>query len=456
MKEAFEKLAEIRSGLPETAAARHDEDDFLTQKDLVQANRQVAQNRLRMVLAEAAELQQENLWEDILALFSPVEEKLPELLEAQLDVPVREKVAFAMGQLGRFDDAIAELTRCIELDPERFSLHSSLAYTAYNSLFAAKNREAFLSGRHRHDRIALAHRHFRQAQRLRPDGVTNFYREGMLFHKIEQKADQAVALFARAIQNWDTMTDEEKELRHQERKNFVKSLYQESATLLATGRFMPARKSLERCLAEDQSSNYLFMLHKYFALGKVEYNLGRLKEARDALLFAENCRRDREPADFVFELLARVYLAGGEPEKAVDVLEKIPEKFRRPYYRWTEADVCCALQKYDRAKTVLAASAERDRRSRHKSLIRLAKIEYLLGNFEAGARHAEAADRFFRQNWNNAYGIGLFWQALCLFRSGSTHKARELALELKAHFDRFPKLDKLLALVGTEKDDDTG
>ena len=455
MKGAFEKLAEIKTRLPETVPARHGEDDFLTQKDLVHAGRQVGQNRLKMVLAEAVELQQENLWEDILALFSPVEEKLPELIDAQLDVPVREKIAFAMGQLGRFDDAIAELTRCIELDPECFRFHSSLAYTAYNSLFAAKNREVFLSGKHRHDRIVLAHRHFRQAQRLRPDGVTNFYREGMLFHKIEQKADQAVPLFARAIQNWDAMTEEEKERRHQERKNFVKSLYQESATLLATGRFLPAKKNLKRCLAEDQRSNYLSMLHKYFALGKVEYNLGRLKEARDALVFAENCRQDKELADFVFELLARVHLAAGEPEKALEVLEKIPEKFRRPYYRWTEADAWCALQRYDRAKSVLATSAERDRRSRHKSLIRLAKIEYLLGNFALGARHAAAADRFFRHNWNNAYGNGLFWQALCLLRSGSTQKARGLALELKAHFARYPKLDKLLALVGTEIDDHT-
>lgn len=455
MKNAFEKLAEIKPGLPELPTSRPGEDEFLSEKDLIRANHRMAQNRLKLALAEIDELQRENRWPDILALFSPVEDKLPELAAARLDLPVREKVAFAMGQMRRFDDAITELTRCLELNPERFSLHNALAYNAYSSLFAAKNREVFLSGKHRRERIALAHRHFGEAQRLRPDGVTNFYREGMLFHKVERKTELALPLFARAVHNWDATIDEEKGRRHQERKNFVKSLYQEAAVLLSMGRFPEARQSLERCLAEDQSSNHLSMLHKYFALGKLEYSLGRLKAAGDALLFAEKCRRDREPVDFVLELLARVYLLSGETQKAGEVIEKVPEKLRRPYYRWTEADVLCTLRQYDRAKTILTASAQRDRRSRHKSLMRVAKIEYMLGNYTEGARHAEAADRFFRQNWNNAYGTGLFWQALCHFRAGSTRKARELALELEAHFSRFPKLDRLLELVGADKNEDT-
>jgi tetratricopeptide (TPR) repeat protein len=189
------------------------------------------------------------------------------------------------------------------------------------------------------------------------------------------------------------------------------------------------------------------MLHKYFALGKVEFHRGRFKQARDALLFAEKCRRNREPVDFVYELLARVYLAMGEPERAMETVAKVPEKFRRPYYRWTEADALCAMGEFDRAKAVLAASAERDRRARHKALLKIAKIEYHLSDFEAGARAAAGADRFFREKWGNPYGHGLFWQALNLCRAGELRRARLLAKELSDHFPRYPKLDRLLALT---------
>ena len=52
-------------------------------------------------------------------------------------------------------------------DPGNFYHHSSLAYTAYNSLFAAQNRDVFLRGKARADRKELAHRHFRRSQELR-------------------------------------------------------------------------------------------------------------------------------------------------------------------------------------------------------------------------------------------------------------------------------------------------
>lgn len=447
MNEAFEKLAKIRTELPDRPEPERREDEFLSAADLVPVRRQVAQNRLKTALAEIEELLRENRWQEIVELFFPASEKLPEVADAGLDVPVREKAAFALGQLGRYDDAIAELSACVEQEPENFYLHSALAYNAYNALFAAKNREILLGGKQRTQRIALAHRHFKSAQTLRPDGVTNFYREGMLFHKIEGKPEPALPLFSRAVKNWDALSEAEKERRHQERKNFIKALFQEAGTLLLAGRYDAAAASLKRCLAEDETSQHLSMLHKYFALGKVEFFGNRFKEARDALLFAEKCRKSKEPVDFVYELLARVYLAMGDPERALEAVAKVPEKFRRPYFRWTEADVFCAMEQYERAKQVLSASGERDRRSRHKSLLKIAKIEYHLGRFEAGARAAAEADRFFREKWGNAYGHGLFWQALNLCRAGDRPKASALARKLTDHFPRYPKLDRLLALI---------
>ena len=446
MNGKFEKLAEIRADLPAGRQAPAG-DEFLSGDDLVPAFRQTAENRLRMALAEIDELQRENRWKEIVELFSPVADKLPETVEAGLDVPVREKLAFALGQVGRHDDAIGELSYCLKREPDRFHLHSALAYNAYNSLFAAKNREIFLSGKIRRERITLAHRHFLIARELRPDGVTNFYRQGMLYHRIEDKPEKALPMFTRAVDIWDKLSEAEKENRHQERKNFIKSLYQSAGVLSAVGRFDAAKTYLRRCLAEDEKTNTMSMLHKYFALGKIEFHMNRFNEARNALLFAEKCRQGDEPADFVYELLARVYLILKDPVKALAVIDKVPEKRRRPYYRWTEADALCAMGRYDRAKLVLAACNDRDRRSRHKGLIRLSKIEYLLGNYVQGAQAAGEADRFFREKWGNAYGHGLFWKALNTYRAGDVQSATTLASALRDLFPGYPKLDRLFAMM---------
>jgi tetratricopeptide (TPR) repeat protein len=185
------------------------------------------------------------------------------------------------------------------------------------------------------------------------------------------------------------------------------------------------------------------MLHKYFALGKVEFHRGRFDQARDALLFAEKCRRNREPVDFVYELLARVYLAMDEPKRAMETIGKVPEKFRRPYYRWTEADVLCARREFEKAKNVLVKSQEKDNRSRHKALLRLCKIEYLLGNHEIAFKHARDAGLFFKEKWGGILAEALFWQSVCLLMQGDIVGAGKTARELKAVYPRHPKLPQL-------------
>ena len=271
---------------------------------------------------------------------SPRRGKIPELVENRLDLEVRARVAFALGQIKLFDEAIEVLKVCVTRDPESFYYHSSLAYAAYNSLYAARNKEIFLSGSPRRERMGLAHTHFKQAQRLRPDGVTNFYREGMLFRQIERKTDQSLPFFEKAVANWDLLDEEQKKTRHQEKKNFAKAIYQLGSAYLETGKAKAALKLVNRCLDEDHETNHVSILFKYFALGKVQFHLNAFSEARDALVFAIERRID-EPFDFVCELLAKAYLAMGQPDQAMKVVARVPEKLRRPHYRWTEADVLC-------------------------------------------------------------------------------------------------------------------
>jgi len=449
LKEALSQAMESRSvSIPFKDPVKQDE--FFSMEDLMPVSRSVAERTLKRVLTEAEELIRENKWEDVTALFYPVEEKQPELVAQGLETRLRARVAFALGQLKRFDDAIQELSLCIEKEPEIFLHHSSLAFTAYNSLFAANNREIFLRGRARAERIELAHRHFRKAQELRPDGVTNFYREGMLLRKIERKPEDALPLFQRAVANWDGLDDKEKEARHQERKNFVKALFQCASCLVEMDRPEKAMDPLRRCMAEDEKSGHISLLFKYFALGKVQFHMNRLGEAREALVFALQSGSGEQP-DFVCELLARTYLSLGKPEKALETIERIPEGRRRPYVRWTEADALCAMKRLAQAKAALLKAQERDSRSRHKTLMKLARIEYSTGNFENAFKCSAAASRFFEENWGHPFFEALFWQAVCSYRLGDLEKARALAHELKAHNPRYPKLDVLLLKLKTQR-----
>ncbi len=420
------------------------EDEFLSVDNLIPLQREAADRCRRQTLGEIEELAREKRWKDIISIFYPVEEKLPELAGQNQDIRIREKIAFALGQLNRFDEAIRELNECILREPDNFYHHNSMAYTAYDSLYAAKNRELFLSGKARSERIKLAHEHFKCAQAIRPQGITNYYREGMLFIKMENKSEKAIPLFQKAVCNWDKLTENEKQARHQERKNFIKSLYQHSSALLARGRAKASLAELKRCLAEDDQSNYVSLVFKYFALGKVNYQLNRFGEARDALLFAMQCKADNS-IDYVYELLARTYLALGNADRAREIINKVPQKNRRPYYRWTEADILCSLGDFEGAKKSLIRCQERDSRSRHKALIRLARIEYLLQNFEKAKDYAEQADAFFSGKWGNRLDDGLFWQAISAFRLGDLATARKLADELQDHHPGYEKLDQLMA-----------
>lgn len=334
--------------------------DLFSDQELfgVQKGEFIKKSRNR-VLADIEELSKNNRWDDILSLYHPVEEKLPDLIRAGADIPVRQKIAFALGQTGAFDNAIKELLVCVRAEPDNFMSRSSLAYTAYNSLYAAKNKKIFLAGDARTQRIALAHEHFQKAQDLRPDGITNFYREGMLFSQIENKPGPGLEKFEIACFNWERMTDEKRAERQQEKKNYVKSLYRSASLLLASGNGTKALERIAACLKQDEQTDYISLAFKYFALGKVQFCMDHYDQAQSTLLFALQSSTRNAPTDFIHELLARTYLALGKTDKAMETIGGVPEKFRRPYYRWTEADILCTAGQFETAKTILAVRITR-------------------------------------------------------------------------------------------------
>jgi len=403
---------------------------------------------VRRLLFRIEELIQENKWEDILEICHPVAEKRPDLAAIGQDAALRSKTAFALSHLKRFNEAIAELQICVGLEPENFLYQSALAFNAYNSVWADKNREVRLSAPLRKERVALAHDHFKKAQTLRPDNVTVFYREGMLYKGIENKPPKALPLFLRAVRNWEEASDREKEARHQERKNYVKSLYQAAGIALDMGSPVKALELMEKCVAADERSGHVEAIFKYFGLGKIRFAMNRLPEAQDALNHALNHRREHQPADFIFELSGRVLLAAGDADRALAAIHRLPERRRRPWVRWTESDILVVLGRIDEARKVLSSAAKRDSLSRHKTLLKLAQIELDAGRWDKVAVHARAADGFFRGKWGNSCAHAHFFLGRAALKSGDRNGAAAALDILAKHAPRSQWRADLAAALG--------
>lgn len=424
--------------------------DFLDGLAGLGLTRELLQRTAKRHLVELRELRAENRWEDILALFHPLEEKAPELAASELSAPLRAELAFALGHLARYDEAIALYQQCLERQPDNFHYHAGLAYTAYDSLYAAKGRRIVMHPAERKARIELAHRHFQAAQALRPEGVTNYYRQGMLFKQVQNKKEQARPLFEQAVRNWSAYTEEERRERHQERKNYIKALFNLASCELDEGLPQKALRDLRRCIAEDQDPGFITLIHKHFALGKVCYHLGHLDEALQALTVAA-AEASPEEDDYVFELMARVHLLRGDTAAAWQTVNRIPPRRRRPYVRWTEAEVLAARGEWQRAAKVLMEAAENDRRGAHKALLQLARLEFRQARFEQALQAALRAGQFFQQHYQNPCLDALFWQAAALFRLNRVAEAQAAAdtlRQLQPHYPNLGKLRQLLAHNG--------
>ncbi|NLV95730.1 MAG: hypothetical protein GX043_00115 [Desulfovibrionales bacterium] len=394
------------------------------------------------IQSEIRVLESQNRWQDIVDLFYPVTEHAPQLCAHDLDIPVRYSLAFSLGHLNRFDQALDELRLCVAHDPNNFRYRSSMAYTLMSSLRAAAAREIILSGQVKKTRLQEAHEHFQAAQRILPDRVTAFYREGSLYKDFDRKNEKAIPLLAQAVRNWEEYSPETRQGRHQERKNAIKARYALASCLVAENQPAAALNHVQMVIKDDNQSNYLKNENKHFALGKVLYALHRYEEALKALEAASMFTNTTD-GDYIQELSGRCYLALKQPDQGLACIERIPDKARRPYVRWTEADCLVALSRLDEAKNVLLAAAQRDRRGRHKALLRLARLAYSQNNFNDVALYAEKAVAFHLEVYSTPSADGLFWQAVAALRLNNRELAQNFERDLAAHRPFYPWLPKL-------------
>lgn len=422
-------------------------DDFLTDQAASPWSSEQVQRDLDRVLAEILELQTENRWDDIIALFHPVPEKLPELVESGMENEVRLKVGFTLCRAGRHAEAITCLTPVTEQDPENGMAHYTLAYTALDALFTVRTSRQPMARKEKKGLIEASHSHFQEACRLRPESVTFFYRHAVLYKEIENKKQRAIPLFEQAIANWERKDDETRKKHHQQFPKYIKAMYHLASCFLANG--MPSRSLdlIEKVIELDRDRDHMQPVFKHFAMGKILHALGRPEKALEHLEVAAY-RADRGQAvDFVYELAARCGLVLKQPERAAKYISRIPSSHRRPYVRWTEADVLVAQGRKTNALKVLAATAERDRRSRHKALIRMARIQLTTGQFDESVRLSSEAAEFCRNTFGNPSHEALFWQAAGLYRLDRFAESLKIVEDLEGRRFRYPNFSRLAQLV---------
>lgn len=421
--------------------------DFLTD----QAATPWSGDRLRQdrdrILAEIAELQTENRWDDIIALFHPVQDKIPDLAAGGIVDEIRLKVGFALCRAGRHGEAIACLAPVAESEPGNPMAHYTLAYTALDALFTARASRQPVGRKEKSRLLQTGHDHFDQACSLRPDSVTFFYRHGVLFKEIEGKTRRAIPLFEQAVANWQRKDAETQKKHHQQYPKYIKAMYHLASCYLQNGMAGRSLELIEKVIELDRDRDHMRPLYKHFAMGKVLHSLGRPKPALEHLEVAAYRADKGQAVDFVYELAARCGLLLGRPEQAANYIDRIPVSKRRPYVRWTEADVLVARGKRNKALQVLAATAERDRRSRHKAMIRMARIELTLGRLKEAERLSREAAEFCRNSFGNPSHEALFWQAAALYRLEQFTESLQIITALEENRFRYPNFSRLAELV---------
>lgn len=245
-------------------ASDTDEDDFLMQEAVSPWSSDMLARQEKRLVGEAEELLKAARWEDMVVLLYPLNEKVPELVDAGLDIDLGIKTAFALDHLGRFEEALKLLGPICRRQPDHYLANYDFAYVAYNALYNGKNRKVLLHHSRKRELVKLAHRHFQICQKLRDDAVTPFYREGVLFHDIENNPGKAMPCFGKAIANWERRSAEEQQTRHQERPKYIRALYHLAGCCLSKGQAGRSRDLCEKVIKEDEGRDTLAPVFKYY------------------------------------------------------------------------------------------------------------------------------------------------------------------------------------------------
>lgn len=323
------------------------------------------------------------------------------------EAALAEEVAFALGQMRKWDGAVQLTEELYTLGPSH-KLASSLAYLHYAALMdlEAKPREGAPA---KPEGAALAARRdalrdgFRrwidETLRRRPTSVTDLYRLGIFEAKLCAGHDRAaLRAFLAAIHAYEQGRSKGTAAIAL-RVPYVRSLYAGARSALRIGDVKVARRLSFTCIREDQERNLIEPVFKLGQGARVCLVSGDLEAAeRGARLALE--APGPSARDYLYELLAEITLRRGDltgAEAWIDV--HVPAERRTPALWRLQGDIRFASGRFDEARAAFRSSLLRDRAGRHLTLVRLGRLDLAAGKLAEAARAFEDARAFRRRTY---------------------------------------------------------
>lgn len=131
--------------------------------------------------------------------------------------------------------------------------------------------------------------------------------------------------------------------------------------------------------------------------------------------------------------------------------EKEPEVVQSGLDKDLRLELSFALGQKKYFDDAVKESAERDRRSRHRSLIRLARIYFKQKNYQKSLEQAKQANDFHMETYTTPDPDGLFWEAASYLLMNRVQDARETAGKLEDFQPDYPYLVKLREKIENAK-----
>ncbi len=342
-------------------------------------------------------------------------------------IGIADEIAFALGQLGRYEEAIALWERNYELD----ACHrraSAAAYVFYVALLQAKTDRKLREQRDRRADMDGFQHWIARALEHRPDSVKDLYRLGVFFAQIHNGKDRkALEAFRKAVSAYENLKP-----RLQERfeKTYVQALYGAARSAFRLKRYRLAAQLIAQCLAADERSGYLAHQYKYGLAGKIAAASGHLEEAERAFLRAlEHPERNHA---YLFGELAKVRLAMGDPAGAARWIEENVPVHRRRSVLWRLlGDARFRQGRLQEAEAAFRNALHKDRAGRHLTLVLLGKVLLAQGRLKEARKAFKDANKFRKKHYVSEDLAALEGLLEVSLRQGN----EELAAEYRARLD---------------------
>ena len=120
--------------------------------------------------------------------------------------------------------------------------------------------------------------------------------------------------------------------------------------------------------------------------------------------------------------------------------------------RWREAQALRAEGHLQEALEALSGCLDRDRRSRHKTLLKMAKIYFEIKEYQRVIECSKKAAQFFKAVYQNPLKEAMYLEALGRFMLGEVTKARELISSLKSDGFKYPGFRKNYSIIMAKKE----